>query len=84
LRGSISLFVYLFLSFFLSFFTIKIKMEEQFPVNSGKVPPPSQSTTLLSHQLAAATNVATFQHNNGLRRKVKEAPRSAPKVIFYA
>lgn len=55
-------------------------MEEQFPVNSGNVPPPSQSTNLLSHQLA--NNFATFQNTNGLRRKVKEAPRSMPKVII--
>jgi hypothetical protein len=53
-------------------------MEEQFPVNSGNVPPPSQSTNLLSQQLA---NFATFQQNsNGQRRKLKEAQRTIPKV----
>lgn len=51
--------------------------EQQFPVNSGKVPPPSQSTNLLSHQLA---NFATFQNNNGQRRKAKESQRSIPKL----
>ncbi|KAI8047511.1 uncharacterized protein B0P05DRAFT_642271 [Gilbertella persicaria] len=50
-------------------------MEEKFPVNSGNVPPPSQSTNLLSHQLNYAPNM-----NNGLRRKTKETLKTAPKL----
>lgn len=52
-------------------------MDEQFPVNSGSVPPPSQSTIVTPHQLA---NFATFQNNTGFRRKGKETIRPIPKV----
>ncbi|KAI9245948.1 hypothetical protein EDC94DRAFT_627884 [Helicostylum pulchrum] len=52
-------------------------MEEQFPVNSGNIPPPSQSTNVLSHQLA---NFTAFQNSNGQRRKGKETQRPAPKL----
>lgn len=52
-------------------------MEEQFPVNSGNIPPPSQSTNVLSHQIA---NFTAFQNSNGQRRKGKETQRHAPKV----
>lgn len=55
-------------------------MGEQFPVNSGNVPPPSQSTNLLSQQLA---NFASFQQSSGHRRKGKDSPRTIPKVIPY-
>ncbi|KAI8642645.1 hypothetical protein BD408DRAFT_416281 [Parasitella parasitica] len=52
-------------------------MEDQFPVNSGDVAPPSQATNVLSHQL----NTNNFQFNtNGTRRKHKEAVRSASKL----
>jgi hypothetical protein len=44
-------------------------MEEQFPVNSGNVPPPSQSTNLLIHQL---------QNTKGRRKP--QAPKSTSKV----
>ncbi|CEP18800.1 hypothetical protein [Parasitella parasitica] len=52
-------------------------MEDQFPVNSGDVAPPSQATNGLSHQL----NTSNFQFNtNGTRRKHKETVRSASKL----
>jgi hypothetical protein len=51
-------------------------MEDQFPVNSGNVPPPSQSTNVPAHQMNFAT---AFQTAN--RRKHKETlSRSTPKV----
>ncbi|KAI7888195.1 uncharacterized protein EV154DRAFT_469419 [Mucor mucedo] len=52
-------------------------MDEQFPVNSGSVPPPSQSSNVTPHQLA---NFATFQNNTGFRRKGKETIRPIPKL----
>ncbi|KAG0178581.1 hypothetical protein DFQ29_003264 [Apophysomyces sp. BC1021] len=59
-------------------------MEEHFPVNSGNVaPPPSQSTTILPHQLTFASthNVSpSVAHGSGngvpgLRRKRKDLSR---------
>lgn len=62
-------------------------MQEIFPVNSGNVPPPSQSTNLLSHQLSFNS---AFQlnnnnnNNNNLRRnnKIKNV-KPVPKVVIY-
>jgi hypothetical protein len=63
-------FLFLFLSFNFD------PMEEQFPVNSGNVPPPAQTAN--GHQIGY---VPTFQTTN--RRKQKETlPRSTPKVYI--
>lgn len=59
-------------------------MDEQFPVNSGNVPPPSQPTNVLSHQLNT-NNYNNFQFNtNGTRRKPKETLRSTSKVRYIS
>ncbi|CAO3583208.1 unnamed protein product [Absidia cylindrospora] len=63
-------------------------MEENFPVNAGNIPiPPSQSTTILPHQI----NLASYQHTPptttmhtvngpGKRRKQKDLPQSSSSL----
>ncbi|KAI9472220.1 MAG: WD40-repeat-containing domain protein, partial [Benjaminiella poitrasii] len=54
-------------------------MEEHFPVNSGNVPPPSQSSNLLTHQLNL--NNATFQNTNAIRQRILGLTSTSSNIL---